>query len=54
MYGYRPNVRPLVTFSSAVGKTARAVEKETLESETSLKPEVALVDADNIQEAAQM
>ena len=47
MYGYRPNVRPFVTFSSAVGKTARAVEKETLESESSLEPDVAVYDADN-------
>ena len=47
VYGYRPNVRPFVTFSSAVGKTARAVEKETLESESSLEPEVAVYDADN-------
>ena len=38
VYRYQPNVRPFVTFSSAVGKTARAVEKETLtESESSLE-----------------
>ena len=30
-----------------MGKTARAVEKETLESESSLEPEVAVYDADN-------
>ena len=47
VYRNRPNVRPFVTFSSAVGKTARAVEKETLESESSLEPEVAVYDADN-------
>ena len=47
VYGYRPNVRPFVTFSSAVGKTARAVEKETLESQSRLEPEVAVYDADN-------
>ena len=35
-------------FSSVVGKTARAVEKETLESESSLEPEVAVSDADNL------
>ena len=47
VYGYGPNVRPFVTFSSAVGKTARAVGKETLESESSLKPEVSVYYADN-------
>ena len=47
VYGYRPNVRPFVTFSSAVGKTARAVGKETLESESSLEPEVSVYYADN-------
>ena len=47
MYGYLPNVRPFVTLSSAVDKTARAVEKETLERESSLEPEVAVYDADN-------
>ena len=47
MYGYGPNVRPFVTFNSAVGKTARAVGKETLESESSLKPEVSVYYADN-------
>ena len=30
-----------------MGKTARADEKETLESESSLEPEVAVYDADN-------
>ena len=39
-------MRPFVTFS-AVGKTARAGEKETLESESSLEPQVAIYDADN-------
>lgn len=34
-------------FSSAVGKTARAVGKETLESESSLEPEVSVYYADN-------
>ena len=48
VYGYRPNVRPFVTFSSAMGKTARAVEKETLESESRLEPEVAVYDGDNL------
>ena len=47
VYGYRPNVRPFVTFSSVVGKTAIAVERETLESESSLEPEVAVYQADN-------
>ena len=47
VYGYRPNVRPFGTFSSAVGKTARAVGKETLESESSLKPGVSVYYPDN-------
>ena len=47
VYGYLPNVRPFVTFSSVVGKTARAVGKETLESESSLEPEVSVYYADN-------
>ena len=42
VYGYWPNIRPIVTFSSALGKTARAVGKETLGSELSFEPEVSV------------